>query len=247
MERKRCICPGDTTAFQIASMQSQCAVLSSECTRACLATEALASLTINRFFSTLNKRRARYARHLATAIFARLPASIFACLVPFVLCAPLNRTATDTANHQLSEKGRRSLACCTASTSAGHPRGPLGTNRPPLCRASLESMAAAMASGASAAPPSILHSEDMHNPETSLIARAEALKAFSRMQSAANSAKLRAPTSSGPPTRKRTLDNGSSSKGSSCFLCFGGGSSVPAPPPAQGAPTRPRREYYPDN
>lgn len=108
-------------------------------------------------------------------------------------------------------------------------------------------MAAAMASGASAAPPSILHSEDMHNPETTLIARAEALKAFTRMQSAANSAKLRAPTSPGGPSRKRSLDNGSNVKSSGCFLCFGGGSGAHAPPPAQGAPTRPRREYYPDN
>lgn len=101
-------------------------------------------------------------------------------------------------------------------------------------------MAAATASGVPAAPPSILHSEDMHNPETSLIARAEALKAFNRMQSAANSAKLRAPT---PPSSNRR--NYDAPRSTGCFLCFGGG--APAPQPARGPPTRPRREYYPDN
>lgn len=73
---------------------------------------------------------------------------------------------------------------------------------------------------------------------TNLIARAEALNAFMRMQPAANQARLAAANC--PPTGPSTAADVPQVQ-SSC-LCFG----RPAPPPAQ-TTNRPRREYYPDN
>lgn len=93
--------------------------------------------------------------------------------------------------------------------------------------------------------PSIIRKEDMMagmmgastglvDNGTSLIARAEALNAFMKMQPAANQA--RAVSTAPPPPDSPTLET------HGC-LCFG-----TRRPPVQHLPTsRPRREYYPDN
>ncbi len=82
--------------------------------------------------------------------------------------------------------------------------------------------------------------EDMQSPETSLIARAEALNAFNRMQAAASAARRSSLPSS--------ADNAGGTRTSpkyilSCF-CFG----IPSPVPSTNVPiSRPHREYNPDN
>lgn len=75
---------------------------------------------------------------------------------------------------------------------------------------------------------------------TNLIARAEALNAFMRMQPAANQARLAA--TNGVPPSSRAAPGDASPVQSSC-LCFGRTvSATPAP-----VSSRPVREYYPDN
>lgn len=105
-----------------------------------------------------------------------------------------------------------------------------------------------MAAATRSTAPDILHVEDMHNPETSLIARAEALNAFTAMQTAANKAATRPPPRT-PRSPAPYAGGNSPTKPPACFFCFG---STPAPPPARrggqtGQPARPRREYYPEN
>lgn len=76
--------------------------------------------------------------------------------------------------------------------------------------------------------------------DTTLIARAEALNAFMRMQPAANQARLAA-SNGAPPRAPPVAANPPSTSSSSC-LCFG---RSPDPPPTSS--NRPQREYYPDN
>lgn len=76
--------------------------------------------------------------------------------------------------------------------------------------------------------------------DTTLIARAEALNAFMRMQPAANQARLAA--SNGPPPRTPPVAANPQSTSNSSCLCFG---RSPDPPPTNS--NRPHREYYPDN
>lgn len=101
--------------------------------------------------------------------------------------------------------------------------------------------------------PSIIRKEDMmagmmgggsgtagiSDNGTSLIARAEALNHFMKMQPAANQARAATAgiTTSPSPTWTRQTP-----EPTTCF-CFG--SSAPTPPPAAERPAR--REYYPDN
>lgn len=75
---------------------------------------------------------------------------------------------------------------------------------------------------------------------TNLIARAEALNAFMRMQPAANQARLAAANAA--PLSPRAAPGESSPAHSSC-LCFGR-TAAAAPTPMS---SRPVREYYPDN
>lgn len=84
-----------------------------------------------------------------------------------------------------------------------------------------------------------LRSSPLDN-DTTLIARAEALNAFMKMQPAANQARLAA--SQNAPSRAPPVPSNHSSSSTSSCLCFG---RTPEPPPSN--PNKPQREYYPDN
>lgn len=81
---------------------------------------------------------------------------------------------------------------------------------------------------------------DMQNPETSLIARAEALNAFNRMQAAATAARR--------PSLASSPENGEGNQASSKYIlscfCFGVRNDAP---PSNPIKPRPHREYNPDN
>lgn len=76
---------------------------------------------------------------------------------------------------------------------------------------------------------------------TTLIARAEALNAFMKMQPAANEARSATPARRPAPSPKS-----SDSQGSGC-LCFPSSSARAAPARPEASAPRPNREYYPDN
>jgi len=82
----------------------------------------------------------------------------------------------------------------------------------------------------------------MHNPDTSLIARAEALNAFTRMQSAAQTA-VRTPAAAAQTSLHAPA------RSNNCLFCFGSSSRYNAAANAAHAPPlqRPKREYYPEN
>ncbi|PXF49992.1 Rho GTPase-activating protein 22 [Gracilariopsis chorda] len=112
--------------------------------------------------------------------------------------------------------------------------------------------------------PAIIHKEDMMagmmggggtgivDNGTSLIARAEALNAFMRMQPAANQARHAPHTFSAPPPQQHIPSPHYDPPEEPGCLCFGSSKQSSRRPPARHVPNhissaRPRREYYPDN
>lgn len=90
-----------------------------------------------------------------------------------------------------------------------------------------------------------------HDNGTSLIARAEALNAFMKMQPAADQARNAAATGHGGASARATATapsrTAASSQSVGCFCFGGGGSSAKLSSSSTAAPPKPRREYYPDN